>query len=106
MSRLIDVFIATQTVQEAVEIGRRLVADHISGTSYVIPMRTFSRQGNEVAENKEAALLVVKSKDVVFHSKLIPAIKQETNTFFEVSVLPPVDVMDDYKEWLVQEIHE
>jgi len=106
MSRLTDVFIATETAQEAIEIGKQLVADHVSGASYVIPMRTFSLQGNEVVENKEAALLIVKSKDTVFHSKLIPAIKQRTNTRVEVSVLPPIDVIDDYREWLDEEIHE
>jgi uncharacterized protein involved in tolerance to divalent cations len=107
MSRMIDVFAVLDEKTDAVEIARQVVQEHLAAVSYVVPTRVFCRNGDQILDNPNGTLLIIKSKDTVFQDKLIPLLKQAVSEdFVHVSALPAVDVVDDYRKWVSQEVHE
>jgi len=103
MSRLVDVICTIDEYEKGVEGGKSLVEEHLVVVSYVIPAKVLVSSGKKV-KLTDSAMLILKSKDVVFHNKLSPRLKELS--FQNGVVLPIVDVVPDYRAWVEKEVYE
>lgn len=103
MPKLIDVVCNNDNTETAVQGSKTLIEKHLVVVSYLISGKIFTSENNKISENS-TNLLILKSKDIVFQKKLLPQLK--TIGFESSKVIPIVDVVQDYRGWIEEEVHE
>lgn len=103
MSRIIDVICENNTYETAVQRAKNLVEEHLVVVTYIIPTIIITSENDQVIE-KETTMLILKSKDIVFRSKLLPRLK-ELDCHSCMS-FPIIDVVPDYRAWVEEEVYE
>lgn len=89
--------------EKGVESGKIFVEEHLAVVSYVISAKVLFLDGDQLI-SRDSAMLILKSKDVVFPNKLLPRL-QELSCQRGV-MLPIVDVSPDYRAWVEKEVYE
>lgn len=103
MSRLIEVKCIVADNDDAAKSGKLLVEEHLIVVSYVIPVKVFFRENNQIV-TQNRTMLLLKSKDVVFKNKLNARLKELSCQ--ETAVVPIVDVVPDWRAWVEKEVYE
>jgi periplasmic divalent cation tolerance protein len=104
MTDKIVVFSTCSTQEEAAQIARKLVAEHLAACVNVAPgVRSFYRWKGAIEEADEF-LLIIKSSRALFDRLRVELEKAHTYETPEVVAVPVVEGSPNYLNWLEAEL--
>lgn len=100
----IAVFITAKNEDEAVNIAKALVEDHLAACVNIIkPIRSIYRWEGRIADDTEA-MLIAKTRRGLFEKLQTKVKNLHSYTLPEIIALPIAEGSGDYLTWLMQEI--
>ncbi len=101
---LIIIMITTPSVAVAQQIAESLLAKHLAACINLIPqVQSLYRWEGKVQKDEEA-LMLIKSRQSLFHSQIVPLVRQiHPYQLPELIVLPILGGFPPYLDWIVQE---
>lgn len=100
----IVIMITAPSVEVAQQIAESLLAKHLAACVNLIPrVQSLYRWEGKVQQDEEV-LMLVKSRRSLFHSQIVPLVRQiHPYQLPELIVLPIMDGFPPYLDWITQE---